>query len=60
MKDAVKFSNKVKYPVLIRPSYVLSGANMKVCADEIQLTNFLERVGDISADHPAVISKFET
>ena len=60
IKDAVKFSNKVKYPVLIRPSYVLSGANMKVCADEIQLTNFLERVGDISADHPAVISKFET
>gem|GEM_PF-1325400 len=46
--------------MLIRPSYVLSGANMKVCADEIQLTNFLERVGDISADHPAVISKFET
>jgi hypothetical protein len=33
---------------------------MKVCADEKQLTSFLEKVGDLSADHPAVISKFET
>jgi len=58
--EAKKFAKKVEYPVLIRPSYVLSWANMEVCSDWKQLKNFLEKVGDISEEHPAVISKFET
>jgi len=59
IKAAKDFSKKVGYPVLIRPSYVLSWANMKVCMDEEQLVNFLKKVGNISKEHPAVISKFE-
>ena len=60
LSEAKKFSKEVEYPVLIRPSYVLSWANMRVCADEKQLVAFLKKVGDISKEHPAVISKFET
>lgn len=60
IKEAIRFSKKVKFPVLIRPSYVLSWANMKVCVDEQQLRKFLIKVGNISKDHPAVISKFVT
>ena len=45
--------------MIIRPSYVLSGANMRVCIDEKQLKNFLSSVAHISKDHPTVISKFE-
>lgn len=59
IKEANNFAKNVEYPVLIRPSYVLSWANMKVCTDEEQLKNFLEKVWNISKDHPAVISKFE-
>lgn len=60
IKDAIKFSKKVEYPVLIRPSYVLSWANMKVCSNDKQLKVFLDKVWNISKKHPAVISKFET
>jgi len=58
-KDAVKFANKVSYPVLIRPSYVLSGAAMRVCTDDDMLTNFLEKAAKINKKYPVVISKFE-
>lgn len=59
IKEAKSFAKEVWFPVLIRPSYVLSGANMKVCQDIKQLWNFLTKAADISKDHPAVISKFE-
>jgi len=58
-KEALKFAKEHGYPVIIRPSYVLSGANMRVCASEKQLKKFLEKVAHISTDHPSVISKFE-
>jgi carbamoyl-phosphate synthase large subunit len=48
------------FPVLVRPSYVLSGAAMTVAHDPKHLTNFLTRAADVSPDHPVVISKFET
>ncbi len=59
IKDARNFSKKVWYPVLIRPSYVLSWANMKVCENSKQLENFLESVWKINKEFPTVISKFE-
>ena len=46
------------YPVLIRPSYVLSGSSMKVTDDEGELEDYLKRAGGISSEHPVVMSKF--
>ncbi len=48
------------YPVLVRPSYVLSGAAMTVAHDPHHLRNYLERAGQVSPEHPVVVSKFET
>ena len=59
LAEAKKFSDTNGYPVIIRPSYVLSGANMRVCSDEKQLTKFLTGMAHISKEHPTVISKFE-
>jgi carbamoyl-phosphate synthase large subunit len=56
--EAKKFAKKVKYPVLIRPSYVLSGAAMNTAFNDNELTTFLEQAADVSKDHPVVISKF--
>ncbi|MEM7350646.1 MAG: carbamoyl-phosphate synthase (glutamine-hydrolyzing) large subunit [Acidobacteriota bacterium] len=54
------FAEKVGYPVLVRPSYVLSGAAMAVAEDEADLHEVLERAADVSPEHPTVISKFIT
>lgn len=59
LSEAKKFAHTHGYPVIIRPSYVLSGANMRVCSDEKQLTAFLTNIAHISKEHPSVISKFE-
>jgi carbamoyl-phosphate synthase large subunit len=56
--DAKKFAQRIGYPVLIRPSYVLSGAAMNVAFDERQLTEYIEQAAKISRDYPVVISKF--
>src|SRR2546426_6145620 len=56
--DAKKFAERIGYPVLIRPSYVLSGAAMNVAFDEGQLTEYIEQAANISRDYPVVISKF--
>ncbi len=58
MQDAIKFAHKVGYPVLVRPSYVLSGAAMSVASSDQELEIFLNKATDISADYPVVISKF--
>ncbi|KAJ1446278.1 hypothetical protein M885DRAFT_625393 [Pelagophyceae sp. CCMP2097] len=58
MADAFKFADDVGYPVLVRPSYVLSGAAMAVARDAVQLQQMLLNAKDVSADHPVVISKF--
>jgi carbamoyl-phosphate synthase large subunit len=55
---AGEFADKVGYPVLVRPSYVLSGAAMKVVWGEQQLERFLTDATNVSPDHPVVISKF--
>ena len=55
---AVQTAEKLGYPVLVRPSYVLSGAAMSVALDKDSLVKFLKRAVDISSDHPVVISKF--
>ncbi len=55
---ALKTAEKLGYPVLVRPSYVLSGAAMKVAYDEKSLLEFLKRAAAVSSDHPVVISKF--
>jgi carbamoyl-phosphate synthase large subunit len=56
--EAVKFGNEVGYPVLVRPSYVLSGAAMNVAYDDVNLERFLHSAAKVSKEHPVVISKF--
>ncbi len=59
MPEAIRFAKKVKYPVLVRPSYVLSGAAMRVAHNKESLIDFLETATRVSPDAPVVISKFE-
>lgn len=58
MKDAVAFAKKVKFPVLIRPSYVLSGAAMSVCNSAEELQTYITKATILGKDHPIAISKF--
>lgn len=58
LSDVKSFVDKVGYPVLVRPSYVLSGAAMNVCYDEEQLESFLEMAKDVSKEYPVVVSQF--
>ena len=58
LAEAKEFADAVGYPVLVRPSYVLSGAAMKVVWGEQQLEGFLTDATNVSPDHPVVISKF--
>ena len=60
MEDVKAFIDKVGYPVLVRPSYVLSGAAMNVCYNDNELKRFLEMASEISKEYPVVISKFMT
>nr|WP_218435149.1 carbamoyl-phosphate synthase (glutamine-hydrolyzing) large subunit [Segatella copri]MBW0037744.1 carbamoyl-phosphate synthase (glutamine-hydrolyzing) large subunit [Segatella copri] len=60
MEDVQKFIDEVGYPVLVRPSYVLSGAAMNVCHDDDELRRFLEAVSEVSKEYPVVISQFMT
>ena len=60
LEEAEKFAGKVGYPVLIRPSYVLSGAAMSIALSKKELKEYLKKASDISKDHPVVISKFIT
>lgn len=59
-KEAISFADSVGYPVLIRPSYVLSGSNMKVCHNEEELDLFIAKTAIISQDFPVTVSKFIT
>jgi len=56
--DIKGFVEEVGYPVLVRPSYVLSGAAMNVCSNEQELVNFLQLAADVSKKHPVVVSEF--
>ena len=58
--SALKFADKVGYPVLVRPSYVLSGAAMRVSSRPEELSKFLKTAAEISGKHPVVVSKFIT
>jgi carbamoyl-phosphate synthase large subunit len=58
MADIDKFIERVGFPVLVRPSYVLSGAAMNVCSNEDELRRFLQLAANVSEDHPVVVSKF--
>ena len=58
LSSAKRFAEKIGYPVLVRPSYVLSGSAMRVAYDENLLENFLNLAAKVSRDQPVVISKF--
>ena len=58
--DVKEFVNEVGYPVLVRPSYVLSGAAMNVCYDDEELHRFLNMATEVSKEFPVVVSKFMT
>ncbi|MCQ2250386.1 MAG: carbamoyl-phosphate synthase (glutamine-hydrolyzing) large subunit [Bacteroidales bacterium] len=60
MDDVQKFIDEVGYPVLVRPSYVLSGAAMNVCHNDEELKRFLEMASEVSKEYPVVISQFMT
>lgn len=58
MDDINEFIDKVGFPVLVRPSYVLSGAAMNVCSNRDELERFLKLAANVSEDHPVVVSRF--
>ena len=58
LEDMEEFVNKVGYPVLVRPSYVLSGAAMNVCSNREELERFLKLAANVSKKHPVVVSQF--
>ena len=58
MEDIDRFVDRVGFPVLVRSSYVLSGAAMNVCSNKDELTRFLQLAANVSEDHPVVVSKF--
>lgn len=58
MDDIGKFIQQVGFPVLVRPSYVLSGAAMNVCSNQEELEKFLKLAANVSEDHPVVVSQF--
>ena len=60
MDDVNRFVDEVGYPVLVRPSYVLSGAAMNVCYDHDELVRFLAAASEVSKEYPVVISQFMT
>jgi len=58
LDDIKEFVSEVGYPVLVRPSYVLSGAAMNVCYDDQELERFLKMATEVSKDYPVVVSQF--
>ena len=58
MEDINAFIEKVGFPVLVRPSYVLSGAAMNVCYDQEELERFLQMASEVSKEYPVVVSQF--
>lgn len=58
VEEAKAFANRVGYPVLVRPSYVLSGQAMSVASNDLELTHFLNKAASVSREHPVVLSKF--
>ena len=58
VEGALDFADEVGYPVLVRPSYVLSGAAMNVAWNAEQLKAYLQLAGEVSGDHPTVVSDF--
>ncbi|HXG12613.1 MAG TPA: carbamoyl-phosphate synthase (glutamine-hydrolyzing) large subunit, partial [Gemmataceae bacterium] len=58
VEDAKAFANRVGYPVLVRPSYVLSGQAMSVASNDQELLRFLNKAASVSPEHPVVLSKF--
>ncbi|MEA3310779.1 MAG: carbamoyl-phosphate synthase (glutamine-hydrolyzing) large subunit [candidate division WOR-3 bacterium] len=60
IEEAEKFAEEVGYPVLIRPSYVLSGAAMSLALSRNELETYLKKASDVSREHPVVISRFIT
>ena len=58
MEDINAFVDKVGFPVLVRPSYVLSGAAMNVCSNQEELERFLQLAANVSQKHPVVVSQF--
>ena len=59
VEKSTAFAKKVGYPVIVRPSYVLSGAAMRICHNDSELTGFLGKAAEVSREHPVVVSKFE-
>src|SRR5262249_5061021 len=58
LEEALRFAHTVGYPVLVRPSYVLSGAAMRVASNDTELVKFLGRAAEVSEQYPVVMSKF--
>jgi carbamoyl-phosphate synthase large subunit len=58
LEEAEKFAQRVGYPVMIRSSYILSGAAMSIALNKRELKKYLKKAASISADHPVVVSKF--
>ena len=57
-EDALKFADRVGYPCLLRPSFILSGSAMNVAHNAEEMKGFLQQAAEVSAEHPVVITKF--
>ena len=60
IEEAHKFAEEFGFPVLIRPSYVLSGAAMSIASNKKELSQYLQKAAEVSKEHPVVVSKFIT
>ncbi|MEK7622364.1 MAG: carbamoyl-phosphate synthase (glutamine-hydrolyzing) large subunit [Patescibacteria group bacterium] len=60
VKAAIRFAQIIDYPVLIRPSYVLSGSAMRVCHNDVDLNRFFSKAAKVNRDYPVTVSKFIT
>jgi len=58
VEEVKEFISKVGYPVLVRPSYVLSGSSMKIVNNDAELTEYLKKATELSPEHPVVVSKY--
>lgn len=60
LSDCVRVANKIGYPVLVRPSYVIGGSRMEIVHNDDELENYLSKIGDVDLEHPLLIDQYIT
>src|SRR5699024_8014132 len=60
LSDCIKVANKIGYPVLVRPSYVIGGSRMEIVHNDGELENYLSKISDVDLEHPLLIDQYIT